>query len=136
MGASAVFASAPKILAASVSAANTARDGTGTIVGLVGVGWSAAPTAGTKVTSVTVVATADPADSIVNLFIDDGTTAWFFDSFDLGNPAAASTTVEPFRVSKTYADLVLPSGYRLEASITVALTAGVVNVFAMAGDLT
>jgi len=136
VGANAVFASGPRVLAASVSTANTARDGTGTLVGLVGVSWTAAPTAGTKVTSVTVVATGDPADSIVNLFIDDGTTAWFFDSFDLGNPAAASATVDAFRVSKTYADLVLPAGYRLEASITVALTAGVVNVFAMAGDLT
>jgi len=136
VGASPVFSSAPRVLAASVSTANTARDGTGTIATLTGVSWTSAPAAGTKVTSVTVVATGDPADSIVNLFIHDGTTAWFFDSFDLGNPAAASTTVDAFRVSKTYPDLVLPSGYTLRASITVALTAGAANVFAMAGDLT
>lgn len=130
------FASAPRILAAAVSTANTARDGTGTIATLTGASWTSAPAAGTKVTSVAVVATGDPADSIVNLFIHDGTTAWYFDSFDLGNPAAASTTVDTYRASKTYADLVLPSGYTLRASITVALTAGVCNVFAMAGDLT
>jgi hypothetical protein len=132
VGASPLFASAPRILFAAVSTANTARDGTGTLATL----GSAAPAAGQKVTSITVVATADPADSIVNIFIHDGTSAVFFDSFDLGNPAAASTTVDTYRASKTYADLVLPSGYTLRASITVALTAGVVNVFAMAGDLT
>lgn len=136
MGASPVFASAPRILEATVSTANTARDGTGTLVDLTGASWTSAPAAGTKVTSVAVVASADPADSIVNLFIHDGTTSRYFDSFDLGNPAAASATVDTYRASKSYADLVLPSGYKLQASITVALTAGVVNVFAMAGDLT
>jgi hypothetical protein len=136
VGSLAVFASAPRILAASVSTANTARDGTGTLATLVGVGWTSAPAAGTKVTSVTVVATGDPAASIVNLFVHDATTAWFFDQFNLGNPAAASATVDAYRASKTYPDLVLPSGYTLRASITAALTAGVVNVFALAGDLT
>jgi hypothetical protein len=136
VGASPVFASLPRILVAAVSTANTARDGSGTLATLVGASWTAAPTAGTKVTSVAVVATGDPADSIVNLFVHDGTSAFFFDSFDLGNPAAASTTVDAYRASKTYSDLVLPSGYTLRAGITVALTAGVCNVFAMAGDLT
>lgn len=136
MGATPVFASGPKLLIGAVSAANTNRDGTGTIVDLVGVGWTSAPTAGTKVTSIAVVATGDPADSIVNLFVHNGTSYFFFDSFDLGNPAAGSATVDTYRAAKSYADLVLPNGYKLGASITAALTAGVVNVFAMAGDLT
>ncbi len=136
MGASPVFSSAPRILLAAVSTANTNRDGTGTIVSLAGAGWTSAPAAGTKVTSIQAVATADPADCIVNIFISDGTTTSFFDSFDLGNPAAASGTVDTWRAGKTFADLVLPSGYLLRAAITVAPTAGVVNVWAMAGDLT
>jgi len=136
VGANPVFASGPRILFAAVSTANLNRDGTGTVVDLAGVSWTSAPAAGTKITSITVVATADPADSIVNIYVNDGTNVRFFDSFDLGNPAAASATIDAFRVSKTYPDLVLPSGYKLQASITVALTAGVCNVFAMAGDLT
>lgn len=136
MGANPVYASGPRILIASLTTANTARDGTGTPVTLVGASWTSAPAAGTKVTSVTVISTGDPADGIVNLFIHDGTTAFFFDSFDLGNPAAASATVDAFRASKSYPDLVLPSGYTLRATITATPTAGDVKVIAMAGDLT
>jgi hypothetical protein len=130
MASTPAFASTPKIGAAAVSTANTNRDGTGTIATVL-----TAASGGTKITSVAVVATGDPADSIVNLFLHDGSTYYFYDSVDLGNPAAASTTVDAYRSSKTYADLVLPSGWSLRASITVALTSGVCNVFAHAGDL-
>jgi hypothetical protein len=125
------FASTPKIGAATVSTANTNRDGTGTIATVL-----TAASAGTKVTSIRVVATGDPADSIVNIFLYDGTTYYFFDSFDLGNPTAASATADAYSARSSYADLVLPSGWSIRASITGALTSGVMNVFAFAGDLT
>jgi hypothetical protein len=114
-----------------VSVANTARDGTGTLVTiLTGVA------AGTRVLRITVISTGDPADSILNLFLHDGTTGHFWDSFDLGNPAAASTTVDAFRVSQRYPNLYLPNAsWSLRAAITVAPTAGVMKVFAFGGDL-
>jgi hypothetical protein len=128
------FAVTPRVFAASVSTANTNRDGSGTLATLSQAGTETMGASGTKFTSIVCEATGDPADSIVNVFIYDGTTNWFFDSFDLGNPAAASTTVDSYRVSKSYADLVLPSGYKLKASITVSLTAGAINVFAFGAD--
>jgi hypothetical protein len=114
-----------------VSVANTARDGTGTLVTiLTGVA------AGTRILRITVISTGDPADSILNLFLHDGTTGHFWDSFDLGNPAAASTTVDAFRVSQRYPNLYLPNAsWSLRAAVTVAPTVGVLKVFAFGGDL-
>ena len=126
------FTSTPRVGVGAVSTANTNRDGTGTIVDiLTGVA------AGTKVFEVVVKATGDPADSIVTLFLYNGTTSYLFDEFDLGDPAAGSATVEGYRVSRTYDNLVLPTAsWKLQAAVTVALTAGVLNVFALAGDMT
>lgn len=130
MASAPAFTATPRLAVASVSTANTARDGTGTIPTVI-----TGVAAGTRIDRVRIVATADPADSIVNLFLHDGTTAWFFDSFDIGNPAAASNTVDPFMAEKTYGNLILPSAsWSVRASITVALTSGVVNVYAFGGD--
>lgn len=116
---------------AAVSTANTARDGTGTLATVI-----TGVAAGTRILRVTAIATGDPADSICNLFLHDGTTAWFWDAFDVGNPAAASTTADAYRISQRYPNLYLPNAsWSLRASITVAPTSGVVNVFAFGGDL-
>lgn len=126
------FAVVARAGVAAVSAANTNRDGTGTIVDiLTGVA------AGTKITSLAFQATGDPADSIVTIFLHNGTSYFLYDEVDLSNPAAASTTVSGSRFSRAYADLVLPSAsWKIAAAITVALTAGVINVFAFGADLT
>ena len=113
----------------SVSTANTARDGTGTLTTIV-----TGASTGTKIERLVLKATGDPADSIVTIFLHDGTSFWLFDEVDLGNPAAASTTVVGYRFEKAYDDLILPStSWTLRAGITVALTAGVMNVFAFGG---
>ncbi len=130
MASTPTYPSAPRIGIGAVSTANTDRDGTGTIVDiLTGVA------AGTQVSRVVAQATGNPADSVVTLFLYNGTTSYLFDEFDLGDPAAASTTLPAYRVEKVYSDLILPSSsWKLQAAITVALTAGVVNVFAFGGD--
>lgn len=130
MAASPEFITTPRIGWASVSTANTARDGSGTIADIL-----TGAASGTKINEIVLKATGDPADSIVTVFIHDGTGYRLFDEFDLGDPAAASTTVTGHRVSRTYDNLVLPSAsYKLAAAITVALTSGVINAFAFGGD--
>lgn len=132
MASSPTFTSVPRIGVGSVSTANTARDGSGTIVDIL-----TGATAGTKINEIVVKATADPADSIVTLFIYDGSVYRIFDEFDLGDPAAASTTVRSFREPRFYDNLVLPSAsFKLAAAITVAPTSGAVLVLAFAGDMT
>lgn len=131
MASSPAFASTPRIGFGSVSTANTNRDGTGTIVDiLTGV------TAGTRIDRLVVQTTGDPADSILTVFLYDGSTYRLFDEIDLGNPAAASTTVPGFRYEKAYTNLVLPSSsWKFAAAVTVALTSGALNVFAFGADL-
>lgn len=132
MSAAPAFASVARIGIAAVSTANTGRDGTGTIVdALTGVA------AGTRIERVALQATGDPADSIVTMFIFNGSTYFIFDEFDLNNPAAASTTVPGYRSERTYSDLVLPSAsFKVAFAITVALTAGQINAFVFGADLT
>jgi hypothetical protein len=126
------FAVIPRAAVAAVSTANTNRDGTGTIVDII-----TGVTAGTKITEIDVQTTGDPADSILTIFLHNGTSYFLFDEIDLNNPAAASTTVSGQRWIRRYDNLVLPSAsWKLAAAITVALTAGVMNVFAFGADLT
>lgn len=124
-----IFLLTPVIWKVSVVTANTARDGTGTIA-TIGTGG----TNGTRIDELVIKATADPADSIVTLFIHDGSSYFIFDEFDLNDPAAGSTTVASYRESRVYKNLVIPSGYSLRAAITVALTAGSIMFFAFGGD--
>jgi hypothetical protein len=125
-----VFVKTPICKVAAVSSANTNRDGTGTIVDILTAGAD-----GARIEEIVAKATADPADSVLTIFIHNGTSYFLWDEMDLGNPAAASTTAEAYRVSRTYENLVLESGHKLAAAITVALTAGVVNVWALGGSL-
>lgn len=129
MATSPQFTTTAKIGVAAVSTANTARDGTGTIETVLTAGSN-----GTRVERIWLQATGDPADSTVTIFLYDGAAYWLFDEFDIGNPAAASTTVAGYNTSRAYTDLVLPSGWSIRAAITVALSAGVINVFALGGD--
>lgn len=132
MSASPAFASTPRIGFGSVSTANTNYDGTGTIVDVL-----TGAAAGTRVDRLVLQATGNPADSTVTIFLYDGTTYRLFDTIDIGDPAAASTTVAGYRFEKVYYDLVLPSAsWKVAAAVTVALTSGVLDVFAFGADLT
>lgn len=132
MAATPAFANVPRFGAGSVTVANTARDGSGTLVDVI-----TGVAAGTRIERIVLKATGDPADSVINLFYFDGTTNWHFDSFDLGDPTAGSTTLESYQVERTYTDLVLAGAtHKIKAAITVALTAGAMNVLAFGADLT
>lgn len=130
MASTPTFANTPRLGFGAVSTANTNRDGTGTIVDI-----ATGVSAGTRIDRIVLKATGDPADSVVNIFLHDGTAYRLYDAFDLGDPTAASTTVDGYRAERAYTDLVLPSAsWKLAASITVVLTAGVMNVFAHGAD--
>lgn len=125
------FAVTPRIGTGSVSTANTNRDGTGTIVSII-----TGAASGTRINEVVIQATGDPADSIVTVYLNDGVSSTLFDEIDIGDPAAASTTVAGYRTRRIYDNLVLPSAsWSLRAAITVSPSAGVVNVIALGADL-
>lgn len=132
MASSPVFAITPRIGIASVSVQNTNRDGTGTIVdAITGVA------AGTEIQRVRLKATGDPADSIVKMYLYNGTSYVLFTEFDFGNPAAGSATVASYEDERRFDGLILPSAsWRVAFDISATLTSGVVNCFVHAMDLT
>jgi len=127
------FISTPRIGYGSITTGQTSRD-TGTTSNVVDV--ISAVSAGTRVLEVVIKADNDPADSVVCLWLHDGSTNVIFDEVDIANPAAASTTAVGYRTTLTYQNLILPSGWKLQASCTVTPTAGTVKVIALGGDLT
>lgn len=126
------FIGTPRVGVATLGTGQTARS-SGTTTDVVDV--ITAGAAGTRILELVVKSDNDPADSVVCFWLHDGTTNHIFDELDLGNPAAASTTVVGYRGTVTYSNLVLPSGYKLQSSITVTPTAGAVKVIALGGDL-
>jgi hypothetical protein len=131
MAASPAFISTPRIGRLSLSTANTATDGTGTISDLI-VGVSA----GTRILSVNVQGTATTVAALVNLFLYDGTQWDLFDQITISATTGSNTT-KAYRLVTAYTDLVLPSAsHKLGATITVAPTTGTVRVLAFGGDLT
>jgi hypothetical protein len=131
MAASPAFISTPRIGRVSLSTANTATDGTGTISDLI-VGVSA----GTRILSVNVQGTATTVASLVNLFLFDGTNWDLFDQITI-SATTGSNTAKAYRLVTAYTDLVLPSAsWKLGATLTVAPTTGTVRVAAFGGDLT
>lgn len=131
MAASPAFISTPRIGRCSLSTANTATDGTGTITDLI-IGVAA----GTRVLSINVQGTATTVAALVNLFLYDGTNYDLFDQFTI-SATTGSNTVKGYRLVTAYTDLVLPStSHKLGATISVAPTTGTVRVSAWGGDLT
>ena len=131
MATSPAFISTPRIGRCSLSTANTATDGTGTITDLI-VGVAA----GTRILSVNVQGTATTVSSLVNLFLNDGTQWDLFDQITI-SATTGSTTAKGYRLVTAYTDLVLPSAsWKIGATITVTPTSGTVRVAAFGGDLT
>jgi len=123
------FAATVNNAAVSVSTANAGRDGTGTIATV----WTAGASGG-KIEEIVIKSDADPADCTVVFYLYDGANYHVYDEWDIGNPAAGSTTVASYREARTYENLMMKTGWSLRASITVAPTSGVVKVHAFGGD--
>ena len=131
MATSPAFISTARIGRCSLSTANTATDGTGTITDLI-----VGAAAGTRVLSINVQGTATTVASLVNIFLYDGTNYDLFDQFTI-SATTGSNTVKGYRLVTSYTDLVLPSAtWKLGATLTVAPTSGTVRVAAFGGDLT
>ena len=131
MAASPAFISTPRIGRCSLSTANTATDGTGTITDLI-----TGVAAGTRVLSINVQGTATTVAALVNIFLYDGTNYDLFDQFTI-SATTGSNTVKGYRLVTAYTDLVLPTAsWKLGATISVAPSSGTVRVSAFGGDLT
>jgi hypothetical protein len=132
MAATPTFISTPRLSVVNVATANTARDGSGTIVELI-----AGVAAGTKVLEVVAQAaiSGTVTAGMVTLFTStDGGSTWrLFDEIAIA-AASSAVAVKATRNTATYSNLVLiGTNHRLGAATTIAQS---VNVAALAGDLT
>lgn len=69
----------------------------------------------------------------VYIFLHDGTNAYLFDVIPI-TAVTASTTVAPFRASRTYTNLWLKSGWTLRASQSIAGNASLLKIQVFGGD--
>jgi hypothetical protein len=128
------FASTPALGAAILGNAETSL----TVPTLASVVITAA-TNGTKIEEVVVHAvttslTPTTVAGFVYLFIYDTTTYHLFDTLPITAVTASATTTAPFRLSRTYTNLLLEGGWSLRASNSIAGNANLLKVTAIGGD--
>lgn len=127
MATSPQFAATPRIGSGQATAANTNRDGTGTLANII-----TGVAAGTKIQEVVIQATGTTTAGMVRLYLFDGTNNRLFDEFVVSAIAVGASTAA-FRTSKSYDNLTLPSAsWILKASTHNAET---FNVVALGADL-
>lgn len=132
MSSTPAFPVTPRLGRAILSAATTDRTGA-TTPNIKDILTGAAT--GTRLDELVVQADGDPADCTILWFIHNGTDYRLFDDWDIGDAAAASTTVSGYRERRTYANLWLPSAsFKIAAAITVAPTSGNVNAWVLGAD--
>ncbi len=93
---------------------------------------------GSKVEEIVVKAnqttlTVTTVAGAVYLFLFDGTVYHLFDTI-LVTAVNGSATVAPFRLSRTYVNLMLKSGWSLRASQSILGNANILRVVALGGD--
>jgi hypothetical protein len=122
-----IFIGTPKTWQGQVTAANTNRDGTGTLVNVVAAG--SAP--GTRIDRIHIIASAATTAGVVRLFISDGTNTRLYREV-MVDAVTPSNVIKVWEAELTFADgLVLPNGWSLRASTHNAET---FNIQAQGGD--
>lgn len=128
MASSPAFASTPVIGATTVSTANTARDGTGTVATVLTAGSS-----GTQIREIDLKGLGTTAAGLIVLYAYNGTT--FTPLTEVAVTAiTASTTTASYASSVRFDNLFLPNGWSLVASVTVAQSPAIA-VTALGADL-
>ena len=131
MSATQNYASTPRAGIGLLSAANSARDGTGTIVNVFTAGGT-----GSRIDAIDIQATASTTPGMIRLFMFDGTNNRLIGEIPV-SAITPSGTQAAFAVQLTTANLanllplILPTGYSLRASTEKAEA---FNVFGIGGD--
>jgi len=126
MASNAQYAATPAGAMAVISAANTARDGTGTIVTVETAGAS-----GTRIDDITITATGTTTAGMVRLFLHDGTNARLWREVPVTG-ITPTASVQAFTATLSNLALVLQTGWSLRASTEKAETFNV--LVTRAGD--
>jgi hypothetical protein len=125
MAASPAYTATPRTERATISAANTNRDGTGTIVNLFTAG-----TNGSRVERITITATETTTAGIIRLYLYDGTNTDLWKEIAVTS-ITPSGTVLAFTAQLTSLAYILDSGKSIKVSTHNAET---FKVIAEGGD--
>lgn len=123
------FTATPRMVVAQISAANTNRDGTGTIVDLI-----TAVAAGTRINKITIKATASTTAGMVRVYFFDGTNTRLYIEVSVSAiTASASTATFTNTISFTDANapILVGTSQKLQASTHNAES---FNIIVEAGD--
>lgn len=126
MGTSPVFIATPKQWQAALSAANTNRDGTGTLVDVIPTPGSS----GSRVDRVRVQSIVTTTAGVIRLYLYDGTNNYLLREI-LVTAVTPSTSLEAWSADVDLDGLILPSGWKLRASTH---NAEAFRIFARGGD--
>lgn len=126
MSTSSNYAATPRTAFAQATAANTARDGTGTIATVFVAGAS-----GSRIDDIAIIATGTTTAGMVRLYLHDGTNARLWREVAV-SAITPSATVSPFSSVLGNLALVLQTGWSLRASTEKAETFNV--LVTRAGD--
>jgi hypothetical protein len=130
MATQASYASRPRCEVGQVSTANTARDGTGTIVSIFAAGLE-----GSRIDQIRIHATGTTTAGMIRLFIDDGTNTRLWKEIPvIASTPGASTPAWSANVASQVdleLPLVLPATHSLRAATNNAET---FNISAIGGD--
>ena len=126
MSISAQYASTVRAAMGALSAANAARDGTGTVVTLFTAGAS-----GSRIDDIYIVATGTTTAGVIRLFLHDGTTARLLSETIVG-AVTPSTSVPVWSSTLLGQGIVIPSGWSLRATTNNAETFNI--IVTRAGD--
>lgn len=126
MSTSSNYAATPRTAVAQATAANTNRDGTGTIATVFTAGAS-----GSRIDDIAITATGTTTAGMVRLYLHDGTNARLWREVAV-SAITPSATVSPFSSTLGNLALVLQTGWSLRASTEKAETFNV--LVTRAGD--
>lgn len=128
MAASVKYFDTAKIAHGRATTGVTATDGSGT--GSTFTWYNTAPTGDWMLTKIIFSSTSatgvgNPADSLLHIFVDDGSTSRIIRTIDIGDPAVGSTTVSGWQLEVNFGpEFVFPSTVLPEFTISVTPTAG------------
>lgn len=140
MAAAPVYLDGAKVGHARVTTGNAATDGSGTLAAISWYG-GAAPAGDWMLTKVVISATnatgtADLADCLFHIFVDDTTTSRLLRTIDPGNVTAGTTSLSAGQWEVNFGpEFMFPSNVLPEFSVSVTPTAGNVDFVVFAQEV-
>lgn len=132
MATAAKYFDTAKVAYARLTTGVTATDGTGSLTDFTW--YNSAPSGDWMLVKAIISASSatgvgNPADCLVQFYVDDATTPRKLRTVDLGDPAVGSTTVPEYQAEVAFGpEFIFPSSMNLACSVSATPTAGNIDI--------